>query len=172
MDIAGIKRTDSLDKARRERYVRGGRLAQQNYTFVFDKNSAELQKHGTANADQEKDMILAWAIGSTSNSNTITLVKNGILLANGVGQQDRVSAAELALKRAKDAGHSTKGAIAYSDSFFPFPDGPRTLAKAGITAIFATKGSVNDDKVAKVLEKAGVIFYTLPDASARGFYAH
>lgn len=168
----------SLDIARRFRYVRGGVLAQQNYDFVLDFKSAELEKASQSSfarpglANEEKDMLLAWAIGSTSNSNTITLVKNGMLIGNGVGQQDRVSAAQLALKRTRDAGHDTDGAVAYSDSFFPFPDGAETLAKAGIKAIFATRGSVNDHKVVEALKKAGVAFYTLPDATARGFYAH
>lgn len=162
----------SIDTTRRFRYVRGGALAQQNYDFILDLDSGELEKTGNASAQLEKDMLLAWAIGCTSNSNTLTLVKNGMLIGNGVGQQDRVSAAELALKRAKDAAHDIKGAVAYSDSFFPFPDGPETLAKAGISAIFATRGSVNDDKVVESLKNAGVIFYSLPDSAARGFYAH
>lgn len=162
----------SLDAARRFRYVRGGILAQQNYDFIFDLKDSELEKNGEADKQQKSDMVLAWAIGSTSNSNTISLVNDGMLIGNGVGQQDRVSAAALALNRAKAAGHDTKEAVAYSDSFFPFPDGPETLAKAGISAILATRGSVNDDKVIEALNKAEVAFYTLPDTTARGFYAH
>lgn len=162
----------SLDTATRFRYVRGGILTQDNYTFLLDLKSPEIEKTGKATDSQAKDMVMAWAIGSTSNSNTITLVKNGMLLGNGVGQQDRVSAAELALKRVRDASHNIEGAVAFSDSFFPFPDGPEILASAGTKAIFATRGSVNDAKVADALKKAGVIFYTLPDSTARGFYAH
>jgi len=46
-----------------------------------------------------------------------------MLIGNGTGQQDRVGAAELAVKRAIDAGHKEmlSGAAAYSDSFFHFP---------------------------------------------------
>ena len=50
-----------------------------------------------------RDVILAWAVGCTSNSNTITIVKEGRLYGNGVGQQDRVGAAKLAIFRADDA---------------------------------------------------------------------
>lgn len=163
---------DSLDKSRRFRNIRGGMLAQDNYTFIFDRQSTQLQAHGKVNLKQLRDMVLAWAIGSTSNSNTITLVKNGMLIGNGVGQQDRVSAAELALKRARDGAHDAAGAVAYSDSFFPFPDGPLVLAQAGVSAILATHGSINDKQVAQALKKKGVVFYTLRDSSARGFYAH
>lgn len=162
----------SLDTFDRFRYVRGGVLVQDNYTFIFDLKSKELEKTSKATLEQAKDMVLAWAIGSTSNSNTVTLVKNGMLIGNGVGQQDRVSAAQLAIKKASDAGHDIEEAVAYSDSFFPFPDGPIKLANAGVKVILATSGSVNDAKVAEALKQTGVIFYTLPDATARGFYAH
>lgn len=163
----------SLDKALRPRYVRGGRLTQDNYTYVIDCYSSEVEKHGIQPTEEQmNDMQFAWAIGSTSNSNTICIVRDGMLLSNGVGQQDRVTAAELALMRAKNAGHDIKGAAAYSDSFFPFPDGPKLLADAGVKAILTTRGSVNDQIVAETLAKAGVTFCTFPDAQARGFYAH
>lgn len=163
---------NSLDKATRYRYVRGGMLAQDNYTYILDLKDKDLKKTAAAKTEQLEDMVMAWAIGATSNSNTITLVKDKMLLGNGVGQQDRVSAAQLALKRASDAGHDISGATAYSDSFFPFPDGPMELAAGGVKAILATRGSVNDEKVASALKKSGVVFYTLPDGSTRGFYAH
>lgn len=164
---------DSLDTHRRFRYVRGGFLAQQNYTFILRSDSEDLICHGLkATKAQQKDMLLAWAIGTTSNSNTITLVRDGMLLGNGVGQQDRVSAAQLSVKRAHDAGHITEGAVAYSDSFFPFPDGPETLASAGITTILSTRGSVKDEVVFESMRQAGVAFYTVSDTKARGFFGH
>lgn len=174
----------SLDVHKRYRYVRGGFLEQPNYTFVPELN--------------DQNLALAWAVGSTSNSNTITIVKGGRLVGNGVGQQDRVGAAKLALLRADDAfasasafpqvlgspsaqpDHSEKhmpsadllGAVAYSDSFFPFPDAPQVLIDRGIKKIFATSGSVNDEKIIELCEKNGVEFVTIPDSEARGFYQH
>lgn len=163
----------SLDRSLRPRYVRGGRLAQDNYTYVIDCSSPDVERHGTSPTKaQMDDMQLAWAIGCTSNSNTICIVKDGMLISNGVGQQDRVTAAELALMRARNAGHDTKGAAAYSDSFFPFTDGPQLLAEAGISAILTTRGSIKDQEVVDTLVSAGVSCCTFPDAQARGFYAH
>lgn len=162
----------SLDSSPRVRYVRGGRLKQNNYTFVIDYSSQDFEKHGEFSDIQMNDLQLAWAIGSTSNSNTICIVKNGMLISNGVGQQDRVTAAELALMRAKNAGHDIKEAAAYSDSFFPFPDGPQILADAGVTAILTTRGSIRDGEVVAALNAAGVSFCSFPDTAARGFYAH
>lgn len=163
----------SLDTASRFRYVRGGYLRQPNYDFVLDiQNDARLEKVGTATKKQEADLLLAWAVGSTSNSNTVTLVNDSCLIGNGVGQQDRVSACELAILRAQNAGHDARGAVAYSDSFFPFPDGPAALLDAGIGAVLASSGSVRDGEVKALCQDRGVALYLIPDAIGRGFFGH
>lgn len=180
----------SLDSARRTRPVRGGVLEQPNYDFVMDLTADYMQFHGELTDQQKRDMILAWGIGSTSNSNTITLVKDGQLIGNGVGQQDRVGAGQLALTRTtiefpqlEEQGdklvlkitldkNKLAGATAYSDSFFPFPDGPELLAKAGIKAILTSSGSVGDEIVIKTLTGAGVSLAMVPDKIGRGFYLH
>lgn len=162
----------NLDRTPRFRFVRGGLLMQPNYTFIPEFRREEIVKHGKASCLQECDMMLAWAIGSTSNSNTITLVKNEQLIGNGVGQQDRVGAANLAITRARRSGHDITGAAAYSDSFFPFPDGPETLIEAGVTAIFTSSGSVNDQATIDVCAKHGVALYMVPDQVGRGFFGH
>ena len=174
---------DFLDKKERVRYIRDGFLTQPNYTFIPNI------KDTTVEGDLEKvrkeqttaDLILAWAIGSTSNSNTITIVKDGKLLGNGVGQQDRVGAAKLAIKRADDAANALvpeqsfadlSNAIAYSDSFFPFPDGPQVLIDRGIKIIFTTSGSVNDKEVIESCKQQGATLIMFPDKVARGFAWH
>src|SRR5690606_25280050 len=128
----------SLDTAKRFRYVRGGFLEQPNYDFVPDFKDV-------TGVEIVRNIVLAWAVGATSNSNTITLVKDGRLVGNGVGQQDRVGAAKLAILRADDAAKSIDAnsekadlgdAVAYSDSFFPFPDAPAVLIDRGIKTIF------------------------------------
>jgi phosphoribosylaminoimidazolecarboxamide formyltransferase/IMP cyclohydrolase len=163
---------DSLDSAPRWRYVRGGFLSQPNYTYVADLADPELVATGTLTPAQERDVVLAWAVGATSNSNTITLVKDGQLVGNGVGQQDRVGCCELAVKRARDAGHSTEGSVAYSDSFFPFPDAPGVLADAGIAAIWSTTGSVRDKDTQELCAERGIVLYQVPDSKGRGFFGH
>ncbi|HEX5743857.1 MAG TPA: hypothetical protein VFX84_00170, partial [Candidatus Saccharimonadales bacterium] len=180
----------SLDNARRPRPVRGGTLEQPNYNFVMDLKADYMQTHGEPTDQQKRDMVLAWAVGSTSNSNTITLVKDGKLIGNGVGQQDRVGAGQLALTRTttdlpdlEEQGGKLvlkvtldkaklAGSAAYSDSFFPFPDGPGLLAKAGIKAILTSSGSVADETVVKSLVDQGVAVMMVPDKTGRGFYLH
>ncbi len=163
---------NSLDTALRTRYVRGGFLRQPNYTYVLDLASAELAKHGAASEIQENDMLLAWAIGSTSNSNTIALVKDGKLIGNGVGQQDRVGAANLAIARATRSEHDLAGSAAYSDSFFPFPDAPQVLIDAGITSILSTSGSKNDQLSIDLAKERNAALYLIPDSTGRGFFGH
>jgi phosphoribosylaminoimidazolecarboxamide formyltransferase/IMP cyclohydrolase len=162
----------SLDVGTRRRQVRGGVLEQPNYTFVLDLADPNVRRHGLLSPAQERDLLLAWAVGSTSNSNTITLTRGGQLIANGVGQQDRVGGCALAVSRARDAGHDPSGAVAYSDSFFPFPDAPEVLVDAGIEAIFCTSGSVRDELVLRSMVDAGVAVVQMPDRDARGFFGH
>jgi phosphoribosylaminoimidazolecarboxamide formyltransferase/IMP cyclohydrolase len=162
----------SLDTSPRFRCVRGGFLMQPNYTFVLDLRDPELRRYGSATPGQEDDMLLAKAIGDTSNSNTVTLVKDGMLLANGVGQQARVRGSRLAVNLAGYSGHDPEGASASSDSFFPFTDGVEVLREAGVKAVVATSGSVKDAEVKGYCEENGIALYHIPDRKARGFFGH
>lgn len=164
---------DSLDTELLFRPVRGGFLVEPNYTFVLDLAAAEVNGDvGGLGGQESRDLITAWAICATSNSNTITLVKNDQLIGNGVGQQDRVGCCKLAVQKAQQFGHELEGAVAASDSFFPFPDGPQVLIDAGVSAIFSTTGSNRDGETQQLCLDRGVALAQLPDADARGFYRH
>ena len=163
---------DSLDSAPRFRYVRGGMLVQPNFTYVVDLKDKELTKSEQASEAQENDMLLAKAICDTSNSNTITLVKDGTLIGNGVGQQARVRGSKLAVSQTGYSGHDPKGASAASDSFFPFTDGVEVLKEAGVKAILSTSGSIKDKDVAEYCKQNGIAFYQIPDRKGRGFFGH
>ena len=162
----------SLEQASKLRPVRGGMLISPQPNFVLDLSADEITGTGEITEQQKRDIILAWGIGSTSQSNTITIVKDDMLYGNGVGQQDRVGAAQLAIKRATDASHTLSGATAYSDSFFPFVDGPTTLVEAGITTLFASSGSIRDQEVIDYLADKNLTIRMIPDKIGRGFYGH
>ncbi|MBU0618529.1 MAG: transposase, partial [Planctomycetes bacterium] len=95
------------------------------------------------------DLRLAWLICKHTKSNAITICKDGMLLGNGAGQMSRVMSCRIATWLAKDNGHDEKlkGAVAASDAFFPFRDGPDLLADAGVTAIIQPGGSKRDQEV-------------------------
>ncbi len=168
---------NSLDTHLRSRYIRGGKMTQPNYMYVLDFKDTNVETIGTLSDQQKYDMVLAWAITATSTSNTIALARDGMLLGNGVGQQDRVGAAKLAIGRALDGLQQRGldgigGAVVASDSFFPFPDGPAVLVEAGVSAIFATNGSRGDASVREYIESKKVSLCWLPDSIGRGFYKH
>jgi phosphoribosylaminoimidazolecarboxamide formyltransferase/IMP cyclohydrolase len=65
------------------------------------------------------------------------------LFGAGAGQMDRVTSCRLAVEK---AGALAKGAVAFSDAFFPFPDGPQVLIDAGVTCIVHPGGSKRDQE--------------------------
>jgi phosphoribosylaminoimidazolecarboxamide formyltransferase/IMP cyclohydrolase len=172
---------ESLDTTVERRMLSGGDwIEQPKHNFILDLSSTEnIARYGKIKRDEkqqdiiDRDTILAWAVCGTSNSNTITLAKEGMIIGNGVGQQDRVEAAELAIKRATDMSHDMTGAVAVSDSFFPFPDAPQKLLDAGVARIFATSGSLNDKLTIALFEDSAVAeLVHIPDKVGRMFFGH
>lgn len=158
------------------RQVEGGFLRQPSNTFVLNLGDERMERIGPLPDYQWGALLFASAIGSTSDSNTIALARgsyeNCYLIGLGVRQTSRVGAAKVAIANARAAGHDTAGSVAYSDSFFPFKDGPEVLAQAGVAAIFATSGSIHDAEVAEYCRQSGVTLWRLPDTVARGFFNH
>ncbi len=103
--------------------------------------------------DQEfADLKFAWLACKHVKSNAIVLAANGATVGIGGGQVDRVNAARIAISK---AGEKAKGAVAASDAFFPFPDGPKILLDAGVTAIVHPGGSVRDGETISLANERG-----------------
>jgi len=104
-----------------------------------------------------RDLDLAWRLCRGVVSNAIVLVRDGMLVGLGSGQVSRVDACRQAVDKARqfqgEAGAT--GAVAASDAFFPFADGPLTLLEAGVTAIAQPGGSMRDAEVLARVEEAG-----------------
>lgn len=104
-------------------------------------------------ATETDDLLFANKIVKHSKSNAIVLVKDGQLLASGVGQTSRVDALKQAIAKANHFGFSPQGAVMSSDAFFPFPDCVEIAAAAGVTAIIQPGGSLRDqDSIDKANE--------------------
>ena len=58
---------------------------------------------------------------------------------------------------AGENGHAERlgGAVAASDAFFPFRDGPDLLLKAGITALIQPGGSKRDEDTIRACDERG-----------------
>ncbi|MEA3249264.1 MAG: hypothetical protein U9Q03_02815 [Patescibacteria group bacterium] len=163
---------DSLDAAPLTRSVRGGFLRQPNFTQVIDLKDPDTVAAGDFDPRLAPDLVLAWAVGATSSSNTVCVIRDGMLLGNGMGQMDRVTAARHAVDKAREAGHTTAGAVGYSDSFFPFADALLALGDAGVRTVLSCSGSVNDERVRAAALDAGLTLVLVPHVKARGFYGH
>ncbi len=79
------------------------------------------------------------------------------LFGAGAGQMDRLTASRIACEK---AGRLAAGALAYSDAFFPFPDGPRILIDAGVTTIVHPGGAKRDQETFDLCTQRGVTCLT------------
>jgi phosphoribosylaminoimidazolecarboxamide formyltransferase/IMP cyclohydrolase len=102
------------------------------------------------------DLVFAWRACRAVKSNAILLAKGGATVGVGMGQVNRVDAADLAVRR---AGDRAEGAVAASDAYFPFPDGLQTLLRAGVRAVVQPGGSVRDSLSIEAAAAAGVPLY-------------
>lgn len=138
--------------------------------MVVDKNENKhvIKRRPT---DQEmSDMFIAWYLNvAGARSNGIVLVRDGVSVAMGSGQVERVGAVEQALvkgiQKAMDreglqynplmgiAGYEQlkdnpfNGAVCSSDAFFPFRDSIDRLASLGVSAVIQPFGSLRDAEV-------------------------
>ena len=103
--------------------------------------------------DEWQSLDFAWRVCKHVKSNAIIFAKPDRTVGVGAGQMARVTAVEIASKK---AGDLSKGAAMASDAFFPFPDGIEAAAAAGITAVVQPGGSKRDDLVIEAANKAGL----------------
>ena len=98
----------------------------------------------------------AWEVCAAARSNAIVLARGQALVGLGSGQTSRVDAVDVALMKARRAGHDVAGAVLASDGFFPFGDSVSRAAEAGVRAIVQPGGSVKDDEVIAEADRHGI----------------
>lgn len=135
------------------RRVDGGFLVQEADAVSLDVASWRVATRATPTAAQLADLVLAWQACAATVSNAVVIASGSQVVGTGAGQQSRVDAAEIAVRK---AGARAKGAAAASDAFFPFPDGLEVLAAAGVAAVVQPGGSVNDAQVIAAADDAGI----------------
>lgn len=135
------------------RQISGGWLVQEPYRFATGRSSWQVVTTAVPTEEQWRDIELAWRICAAVKSNAIVLVANGMAVGIGGGQQNRVTAGELAAQRA--AGRA-KGGAAASDAFFPFRDGLDAAAAAGVATVIQPGGSIRDPEVIAAAEEHGL----------------
>lgn len=152
--------TDGAATDTEVRPISGGRLVQQvDHVDAAGDDPASWTLVSGDPADDAllADLAFAWTAVRAVKSNAILLAKDGGSVGIGMGQVNRVDSCRLAVERAGE--DRARGAVAASDAFFPFADGPQILIDAGVRAIVQPGGSVRDDETIAAAQAAGVTMY-------------
>ena len=135
------------------RTIDGGMLVQTPDVSNDDPTRWRMAGRVAPSPAQLRDASIAWVVCAAVSSNAVVLVRDGCAVGIGAGQQNRVDAARIACAR---AGDRAVGAVAASDAFFPFRDGPDALAAAGVTLIVQPGGSQRDSESIASADENGV----------------
>ncbi|MCB9640625.1 MAG: hypothetical protein H6727_17145, partial [Myxococcales bacterium] len=173
-----------------------GRIALQDLPLTGIRSAEDLiltpmthDKDGNAHTVQRaptpqelQDLLSAWYINvAGARSNGVVLIREGVLVACGSGQVERVGAVEQAIVKGMQKAFDREeisydplmgitgydrlsqnpfqGAACASDAFFPFPDAVETLGRVGVSAIIQPYGSVRD---ALVIDAANKLDIAMP----------
>ena len=136
--------------------VRGGFLAQQRAPLPKSDDVWKVVTERAPTEAEARDLAFAWKAVSSVKSNAILLARDGASIGIGAGQMSRVDAAFMAVHKAQQIGHETKGAALGSDAYFPFRDGIDQAASAGVTAIVQPGGSIRDNEVIAAANQHGI----------------
>ena len=150
---------ESAGRAVEWRQLDGGMLMQTADRFDApgdDPATWQLKAGPEASSDVLADLAFAWRACRAAKSNAIVLASGGATVGLGTGQVNRVDSARIAVAR---SGERSKGAVAASDAYFPFADGFRVLADAGVRAVVEPGGSIRDGEVIKAAQVSGVSLY-------------
>jgi len=106
--------------------------------------------------EERTALQFAWEIAAAARSNAIAIARGTQLIGLGSGQTSRIDAVDVALMKARRAGHELKGSGLASDGFFPFADSIEHAALAGVTAVVQPGGSVRDAEVIAACDRHGI----------------
>ncbi len=156
----GDERLKVSDDAYDFKHVSGG-FVYQDADRVRDEEveNAERKSEREATAQEMKDLQIAWKVAALTKSNCVVYVKDGAMVAVGMGMTSRVDAARCALKKAEEIGLDVTGAAMASEAFFPFRDSVDSAAAAGVKAIIEPGGSIRDDEVIEAANEHGIALY-------------
>ncbi len=110
--------------------------------------------------DEIEALMFAWRVVKHTKSNAIVIGKKGRTTGIGMGQTNRIWAAQQAIAH---AGEEARGSVMASDAFFPFPDCVEECVKAGITAIIQPGGSIQDKASVDACNAAGIAMVFVGD---------
>jgi phosphoribosylaminoimidazolecarboxamide formyltransferase/IMP cyclohydrolase len=153
LDVGDIDGTNRDPREFSMHKITGGYLLQdRDGAGVSDETGWRVVSARHPSTSEQTDLRLAWSAARHVKSNAIVIAKNRATVGIGGGCVDRVGACRVAVQK---AAVRAAGAVAASDGFFPFPDGPQLLLDAGVTAIIQPGGSVRDRETIDMVNARG-----------------
>ena len=132
-------------------------MVQSKDDIIIDKKKLKCVTKLKPNKKELAEIEFAINISKYVKSNAIVLCNNFSTIGIGAGQPSRLDSCKIAIQKAKQFQSSRiKNSIAASDAFFPFADGINILIKAGVKTIVQPGGSIRDQEVINVADKAKV----------------
>ncbi|MDR0856191.1 MAG: bifunctional phosphoribosylaminoimidazolecarboxamide formyltransferase/IMP cyclohydrolase [Clostridiales bacterium] len=150
--LAGVDKPVAVGTLEQKR-VLGGLLVQDADTLDFDGAAVQYVTKKRPDEAQMQELGFAYKLVKHVKSNAIVITKDGASVGIGVGQTNRIWAAEQAIEH---GGKACRGAVLASDAFFPFPDCVEAAAKAGIVAIIQPGGAKADADSIAACDKHGI----------------
>jgi len=132
-------------------------LIQEKDKLVFNTKDLKFVTKNKPTSSELKEIAFAFNISKYVKSNAIVLTNNFSTIGIGAGQPSRLDSCKIAVQKAKQfKSDKIKNSIAASDAFFPFSDGIKSLIAAGVKIIVQPGGSIRDQEIINVADKANV----------------
>ena len=140
----------------------GSFLIQSKDKIIFDRKKLKFVTKLKPNKKELAEIEFAFNICKYVKSNAIILCNNFSTIGIGAGQPSRLDSCRIATHKAKQfQPFKIKNSVAASDAFFPFADGVNILIKAGVKTIVQPGGSIRDQEIINVANKAKIkMFFT------------
>ncbi|EPP1573119.1 bifunctional phosphoribosylaminoimidazolecarboxamide formyltransferase/IMP cyclohydrolase [Campylobacter lari] len=142
------------------KHIDGGFVYQDSDEVKEDElKNAVLKSERKASEQELKDLEIAMKIAAFTKSNNVVYVKNGAMVAIGMGMTSRIDAAKAAINKAKGMGLDLNGCVLASEAFFPFRDSIDEASKIGVKAIIEPGGSIRDEDIIQAANEYGIALY-------------
>ena len=154
--VLEVPRQKWSEEGQTTRALHGALLVQDRDEGLEDLSQLEVVTRAQPSASEREDAAFLQGVAKHVRSNAIVIGRGRRTLGIGAGQMSRVDSCELAVRKARAAGHDLRDSVAASDAFFPFPDGVERLGEAGIKVIVQPGGSKRDADVIAMADRLGL----------------
>ena len=132
-------------------------LIQDKDEIVFNKKNLKFVTKNKPTSSELKEIEFAFNISKYVKSNAIVITNNFSTIGIGAGQPSRLDSCQIAVQKARlFQKNKINNSIVASDAFFPFADGIKSLIAAGVKIIVQPGGSIRDQEVINVANKANI----------------